>query len=135
MPRVFLTNAIQIERRRERRMRREALVFRPTEEIHRRTGKLFRSIRITNIDQLGEPPRPDWRLQPDNQFWKSFEIDNRRCPKFPALGKPRHDRFREVAGSQLRFFRIDRSDPIGERILRRDLIAETSVIEMTMRVD
>ena len=70
-----------------------------------------------------------------NQFRKRGKIPDRRCSEPFRFGKSLIDRREIILLGKFWFLSVDRPDPIGERFWRRNFPAQTSVIEMAMRVD
>ena len=101
----------------------------------RKIDHLIRATWIAHVNQFREPPRPNRRFDLRNQFWKRGQIRDCRRSEPLGFGESFVDRSDVIFRRKLRLLRIDCPDPVGERFLPRNFAAQTSVIEMAMRVD
>src|SRR5207244_3885355 len=91
--------------------------------------------RLAHVNHLRKPPCADWFFNLDDQFWKCCEIRDHRRSELSCFRESLVDRSNVVLRRKFFLRRVDRANPVGERFWRRNFAAQTSVIEMAMRVD
>src|SRR5438045_1766859 len=97
--------------------------------------KLAGAAGIPHINQLRKPPGPNWRSGLRNEFRKRGQVRDRGCSESLRFGKAFVPRCDVVIWRKLCLFVVDRPDPVGERLLSRDLPAQTGVIQVAMGID